>query len=91
MFSHVLFDKNAAVIYITHTVIYITAALCCAGKILLIMPKKRRNTGRKYRRRPMLTIMERKKGESARDYVTRVLIDNIVNVHLEPGSCWKMI
>ena len=23
----------------------------------------------------MLTIMERKKGESARDYVTRVLID----------------
>ena len=49
---------------------------------MLIMPKKRRNTGRKYRRRPMLTIMERKKGESARDYVTRVLIDNIVNVHL---------
>ena len=34
----------------------------------------------------MLTIMERKKGESARDYVTRVLIDNIVNVHLEPGE-----
>ena len=34
----------------------------------------------------MLTIMERKTGESARDYVTRVLIDNIVNVHLEPGE-----
>ena len=34
----------------------------------------------------MLTIMERKKGESARDYVTRVLIDNIVNVHLEPHA-----
>ena len=33
----------------------------------------------------MLTIMERKKGESARDYVTRVLIDNIVNVHWDPG------
>lgn len=34
----------------------------------------------------MLTIMERKTGESARDYVMRVLIDNIVNVHLEPGE-----
>ena len=34
----------------------------------------------------MLTIIERKTGESARDYVTRVLIDNIVNVHLEPGE-----
>ena len=29
----------------------------------------------------MLTIMERKKGESARDNVTRVLRDNIVYVH----------
>ena len=87
MFSMFYLTKNAAVIYITHTGIYITAAhTVYAGKILLIMPKKRRNTGRKYRRRPMLTIMERKKGESARDYVTRVLIDNIVNVHLEPGK-----
>ena len=34
----------------------------------------------------MLTIMERKTGESARDYVTRVLIDNIVNVHLERAA-----
>ena len=40
----------------------------------------------------MLTIMERKKGESARDYVTRVLIDNIVTYIWNRGrSCWKMI
>lgn len=34
----------------------------------------------------MITILEREEHESAKEYVVRVLVDNIVNTHLEPGE-----
>ena len=37
----------------------------------------------------MKSILERQKQESAKDYVLRVLIHNIVNTELVPGSAWR--
>ena len=34
----------------------------------------------------MITISERREQESAKNFVLRVLIDNIVNIRLEPGE-----
>ena len=34
----------------------------------------------------MITISERREQESAKNFVLRVLIDNIVNTRLEPGE-----
>lgn len=34
----------------------------------------------------MLSILERKERESAKDYVVRTLVHNIINVNLEPGE-----
>lgn len=34
----------------------------------------------------MIIISERREHESAKDFVLRMLIDNIVNIHLEPGE-----
>ena len=36
----------------------------------------------------MKSILERQKQESAKDYVLRVLIHNIVNTELVPGDVW---
>lgn len=73
-------------IYITYSVIYITPALLLCRKNIAHHAKEAQKYRQKVQEETVLTIMERKKGESARDYVTRVLIDNIVNVHLEPGE-----
>ena len=34
----------------------------------------------------MITISERREHESAKSFVLRVLIDNIINTRLEPGE-----
>ena len=54
------------------------------GPFFLFFLLARRNAGNYHQR--VFAVPEREEGESAKDYVLRVLVDNIVSCGLEPGE-----